>query len=295
MNLLTRPLALVLLLAAPGLTTLARPAPDQPMDTQILQRQDLPYTFNTLDLDSADGQRHYRIWIGKPNHAAPAKGYPSLWMLDGNAAVGALDPDLLKGLANRRAPLLVAIGYQTPLRIERNGRTLDYTPTRRGVSEQKDPLTDVPSGGADAFLDLLRDRIRPQVARQVKLDAHDQTLWGHSYGGLLVLHTLFTRPQMFNHYAAASPSLWWDEPLISAESQQLKAPHASLLLMRGSAEPATPRGRATAEPDRLAKEMVARLKKVPGLKLQYHSFAGMSHGETLPASLRYLIHTRYLR
>lgn len=295
MNLLMRPLALVLLLAAPGLTTLARPAPDQPMDTQILQRQDLPYTFNTLDLDSADGQRHYRIWIGKPNHAAPAKGYPSLWMLDGNAAVGALDPDLLKGLANRRAPLLVAIGYQTPLRIERNGRTLDYTPTRRGVSEQKDPLTDVPSGGADAFLDLLRDRIRPQVAKQVKLDAHDQTLWGHSYGGLLVLHTLFTRPQMFNHYAAASPSLWWDEPLISAESQQLKAPHASLLLMRGSAEPATPRGPATAERDRLAKEMVARLKKVPGLQLQYHSFAGMSHGETLPASLRYLIHTRYLR
>ena len=91
MNLLMRPLALVLLLAAPGLTTLARPAPDQPMDTQILQRQDLPYTFNTLDLDSADGQRHYRIWIGKPTHPAPASGYPSLWMLDGNAAVGALE------------------------------------------------------------------------------------------------------------------------------------------------------------------------------------------------------------
>lgn len=295
MNLLMRPLALVLLLAAPGLTTLARPAPDQPMDTQILQRQDLPYTFNTLDLDSADGQRHYRIWIGKPTHPAPASGYPSLWMLDGNAAVGALDPDLLKGLANGRAPLLVAIGYQTPLRIERNGRTLDYTPKRSGVSEQKDPLTDVPSGGADAFLDLLRDRIRPQVAEQVKLDAHDQTLWGHSYGGLLVLHTLFTRPQMFNHYAAASPSLWWDEALISAESQRLKAPHASLLLMRGSAEPATPRGPATAEPDRLAKQMMARLKKVSQLKLEYHCFAGMSHGETLPASLRYLMQTQYLR
>ncbi|MFK3795803.1 alpha/beta hydrolase [Pseudomonas sp. NPDC088444] len=295
MNALMRPLALVLLLTAPGLATLARPAPDQPMDTQILQRQDLPYTFNTLDFDSADRQRHYRLWIGKPNRPAPAQGYPSLWMLDGNAAVGALDEDLLKRLAKGRAPLLVAIGYQTPLRIERSARTRDYTPLRNGVAEQKDPLTNVPSGGADAFLDLLQNRMRPQVQEQVKLNAHDQTLWGHSYGGLLVLHTLFTRPQMFNHYAAASPSLWWDEPLITAESQHLKSPHASLLLMRGTAEPATPQAPLAAKPDRLARQMVARLSNVKGLKLEYHAFDGMSHGETLPASLRYVMERAYCR
>ncbi|MFJ3485539.1 alpha/beta hydrolase [Pseudomonas sp. NPDC090202] len=295
MRTVIRPLALVTLLLAPGLTTLARPAPDQPMDTQILQRQDLPYAFNTLDLDSADGQRHYRIWIARPRQSAPAQGYPSLWMLDGNAAVGVLDVELLKRLAEGRAPLLVAIGYQTPLRIERNARTLDYTPRRSAGDVQHDPLTNVPSGGADAFLDLLRDRIRPQVAAQVPLDPAEQTLWGHSYGGLLVLHTLFTRPQLFNHYAAASPSLWWDEQRVFEESRQLHSPHASLLLMRGSAEPATPQGPPVAEPDRLAKRMVEQLKQVQGLKLEYHSFDGMSHGETLPASLRYVMEQNYLR
>jgi iron(III)-enterobactin esterase len=295
MNALMRPLALVLLLAAPGLTTLARPAPDEPMNTQILQRQDLPYSFNSFDLDSLDGQRHYRIWVGQPRTPAPAQGYPSLWMLDGNAAIGALDDTALKKLAQGRAPLLVAIGYQTPLRIERTARTMDYTPQRPGTTLQQDPLTQVPSGGADAFLDLVRDRIRPRVEQQVKLDEHEQTLWGHSYGGLLVLHTLFTRPHLFNHYAAASPSLWWDEKLIEEESGQLHTPHASLLLMRGSAEPATPQAAPAAGADRLAQQLSKRLKGIAGLKFEYHSFDGMSHGQTLPASLRYVIERCYVR
>lgn len=97
------------------------------MDTSLLQRQDLDYRFTQLDLDSADGQRHYRLWVGKPNRPAPASGYPVLWMLDGNAALGALNSQQLAKLAAGPAPLLVAVGYQTGQRIERAGRTYDYT------------------------------------------------------------------------------------------------------------------------------------------------------------------------
>ena len=98
------------------------------MDRSLLQRQDLPYRFSAVDLDSVDGQRHYRLWLGRPLQAPPAAGYPVVWMLDGNAAVGALDASTLRRLADGDAPLLVAIGYRTPLRIDRAGRTFDYTP-----------------------------------------------------------------------------------------------------------------------------------------------------------------------
>ncbi|MQU29929.1 alpha/beta hydrolase, partial [Pseudomonas helleri] len=155
------PLALLLALALPVQAAQARPAPDQPMDTSLLQRKDLKYSFSSLLLDSADGQRHYQLWIGRPASAPPKDGYPVVWMLDGNAAMGALDPQLLNTLADGKAPLLVAIGYQTPLRIERNARTYDYTPNRPGAAQQTDPLTEQPSGGADVFLDLLRERMRP--------------------------------------------------------------------------------------------------------------------------------------
>jgi len=293
-----RLLALALAFAVPGLAAHAAPAPDQKMDTTLLQRSDLAYRFSELKLDSADGQRHYQLWIARPNHPAPAAGYPVVWMLDGNAAVGALDEKLLNDLNNGKAPLLVAVGYQTPLRIDRAGRTRDYPPPRPQLAEQKDPLTGDPSGGADAFLDLMRDRMLPSVAAQAPIDRSQQTLWGHSYGGLLTLHALLTRPQQFSFYAPASPSLWWGDGAILQEqegfAQRLAGHSLELLLMRGTGEPSRPRDNVKPSPPRAAQGLVEELGKVPGVQAQFHAFYGLSHGETLGASLKYLLKLRFI-
>lgn len=293
-----RLLALALAFAVPGLAAHAAPAPDQKMDTTLLQRSDLAYRFSQIKLDSADGQRHYQLWIGQPRHAAPANGYPVVWMLDGNAAVGALDEKLLTDLDHGKAPLLVAVGYQTPLRIDRSGRTRDYTPARGELAEQKDPLTGEPSGGADAFLDLLRDRMLPAVAAQAPIDRSQQTLWGHSYGGLLTLHALLTRPQQFSFYAPASPSLWWGDGAILKEqpgfAQRLAGHSAQLLLMRGGEEPFRPREGITPSAPHPAQQLVEDVGKVPGMQAQFHAFDGLSHGQTLEASLKYLLQLRFV-
>lgn len=281
-------LPLILALAMTG-PALAQPAPEQKMDSSVLQRQDLAYRFSHLDLDSRDGQRHYRLWIGKPDRPAPASGYPVLWMLDGNAAIGALQARQLEKLAAGQAPLLVAIGYQTDQRIERAARTYDYTPVVPGLAEQRDPLTGQPSGGVDVFLDLLEQRMRPLVAATAPIDPARQTLWGHSYGGLAVLHTLFTRPGMFSDYAAASPSLWWRDGAIVDEAtglaQRLGHSRPRLLLMRGSDEPVNPRGTPTADSEQPMRELAASLTRVDGLQTRYQRFDGLGHGPMLPASL----------
>ncbi|MFF7063468.1 alpha/beta hydrolase-fold protein [Pseudomonas sp. NPDC008258] len=291
MSKMTLTLALALALAAP--VALAQPERNQKMDTSLLQRQDLAYRFTQLDLDSADGQRHYRLWVGQPNRPAPASGYPVLWMLDGNAAIGALDSQQLDKLAAGQAPLLVAVGYQTEQRIERTGRTYDYTPALPGQAEQRDPLTGEPSGGVDAFLDLLTERMRPMVAGLAPIDVQRQTLWGHSYGGLAVLHALFTRPGAFSDYAAASPSLWWHDGAIVSEAQGLEQRLGSsrprLLLMRGGEEPANPRMPVQGDVERPARELVADLARVPGLQVRFERFAGLGHGPMLPASLKRVI------
>lgn len=290
---ITLPLFLALALAAFGQAALSQPAPDQKMDTSLLQRQDLAYRFSTLELDSADGQRHYQLWIGKPNRPAPAAGYPVLWMLDGNAALGAFDAASLAKLAEGQAPLLVAVGYQTDQRIERNARTYDYTPPLPGKAQQLDPLTGQPTGGVDAFLDLLRQRMRPLVTAVAPFDATRQTLWGHSYGGLAVLHALFTRPGEFSDYAAASPSLWWNDGAVVRESAGLQARlnglQPRLLLLRGGGEPALPHGLQAADPQRPARELAQNLAEAPGVQVHQQRFDGLGHGAMLPASLRYLV------
>nr|WP_314489799.1 alpha/beta hydrolase [uncultured Pseudomonas sp.] len=287
----TLALALALAIVAPA--ALAQPDPVQTMDTSLLKRADLAYRFTQLDLDSLDGRRHYRLWVGKPNRPAPAAGYPVLWMLDGNAALGALDSQQLDALAAGQAPLLVAVGYQSEQRIERAARTYDYTPNVPGLSEQRDPLTQQPSGGVDVFLDLLTGRMRTLVASQAPIDLARQTLWGHSYGGLAVLHTLFTRPGAFSGYAAASPSLWWREGALVREAESLAGRVGNLrpdvLLMRGAKEPDSPRGSVRDDAGRPLRELAAELAKVEGVKVRVQGFEGLGHGPMLAASLRRVV------
>jgi len=289
MSKMTRALPLILALALTAPVVLAQPVREQKMDSSLLQRQGLAYRFSRLDLDSADGQRHYRLWVGKPDRPAPAAGYPVLWMLDGNAALGALNDQQLHQLAAGQAPLLVAVGYQTDQRIERTARTFDYTPAVPGQAAQRDPLTGEPSGGVDAFLDLLTQTMRPRVAGVAPIDPQRQTLWGHSYGGLAVLHALFTRPAAFSDYAAASPSLWWNDGAIVREAQGLQQrlgdSRPRLLLMRGSEEPANPRMAVRGDVERPARALAADLAKVQGLQVRYERFEGLGHGPMLPASL----------
>ncbi len=291
MSKITLTLALALALVAP--VALAQPERNQKMDTSLLQRQDLAYRFTQFELDSVDGQRHYRLWVGQPNRPAPASGYPVLWMLDGNAAIGALDSQQLDKLAAGQAPLLVAVGYQTEQRIDRTGRTYDYTPALPGQAEQRDPLTGEPSGGVDAFLDLLTERMRPMVAGLAPIDLQRQMLWGHSYGGLAVLHALFTRPGTFCDYAAASPSLWWHDGAIVREAQGLEQRlgnnQTRLLLMRGSEEPSSPKAQLNGDVEKPARKLAASLAKVRGLQVRFERFEGLNHGQMLGTSLNTVV------
>lgn len=267
---------------------LAKPAPDQLMDAPVL-REASDYSFSTLELDSADGARHYRIWLGRPLKVSAAN--PVAYLLDGNAAMAALDTELLNRLSHSPTPpVLVAVGYATPLRIERNARTFDYTP-QVGEGAQRDPLTDVPSGGAEQFLDLLTQQIRPLINQRLEEKPKRQLLWGHSYGGLLVLYTLMTRPDAFDEYAAASPSLWWNGGVIHTEglAQRLAGKHRTLLMMRGDEEPASPSMQVGSKGDGAAKRLLADLQQVQGLKVRYQTFPGLSHGPMLPASLHYTL------
>ena len=95
-------------------------------------------------------------------------------------------------------------------------RVFDYTPASPGWSIPAGaPASGLPTGGADAFLTLLDKQIEPLIARRWSVDPARRTLAGHSFGGLLALHALFTRPGVATRYAAVSPSLWFGGDVLS--------------------------------------------------------------------------------
>jgi predicted alpha/beta superfamily hydrolase len=286
----------------------AQPDLSRKIGTTLADTRSASYRFDEFRLASTDGARRYRVRIAIPKQAAPTQGYPVAYLLDGNAALMELDEPLLASLAaSGSAPVIVMIGYDNDLRIDSVARSFDYTPVRGDDGAPEfDPLSpERRSGGADAFLHLIEASIKPQVEQRVRIERSRQTLWGHSYGGLFVLHALFTRPQLFTHYVATDPSLWWGEGFIVKQSGRdmsaVQAADAHLLVIVGTGgkpperrsppdDAADPEKlkqrqvqRSSAPPD-AARKLVERLQ-VTRLKTEYLELPGLSHGETLGASL----------
>lgn len=241
-----------------------------------------------LDL-AADGGRSYRVEVRRPPVPPPSPGYPVLYLLDGNAALTSLPEDVTGRV------LIVAIGHHGSSRFDVAGRVFDFTPALTG-GDEFDPL--VPArraGGAQAFAAFIERRVKPAVAAVYPVDASRQGLWGHSYGGLFVLHTLLTRPADFRCYAAASPSLWWRDgylPRLAQSTPPAARQTASLLVTRGGAE--MPAQAPQGDPRALAAwrlrnsvpaDAAATFAAAHPGPAEYLELPGLNHGEAFAASL----------
>lgn len=300
-GLMNRWLSILLVLLTVSGAAVAKPDLSQPLGSTLADRGSPHYRFSRQELASADGQRHYRIWIATPEQAAPPAGYPVLYLLDGNAALGALQEAQLADLARRGPPVLVFIGYATDLRFDVTARAYDYTPPLPGGEPVIDDIArGRRGGGADVFLDLIEQRIKPLVQAQAPIDLTRQSLWGHSYGGLLTLHALFTRPASFQRYIAADPSLWWQGGFILQEARAfLTRPQAFdlTLLTAGAARERPPAGKnedpqvrarreaVAALPANAAERLAAQLAAAGHGPVRYKRYADLGHGPMLPASL----------
>jgi predicted alpha/beta superfamily hydrolase len=163
-------------------------------------------------MTSAQG-REYRIMVSLPEGDVPSAGYPVIYLLDGNAYFPAFHA-AKRAQARLRGSVLVAIGYpsNTPLDFVR--RAFDMSPP--APKERNTP----PQGGQDLFLDFIETRLMPRVSEQFKINQDQRSLVGHSFGGMLGVYALFTRPALFQHVVAVSPSLWWQDKYLLGHERE---------------------------------------------------------------------------
>jgi predicted alpha/beta superfamily hydrolase len=263
-----------------------------------------------FDLASQATGRTYRIFIHKPTSAPPAAGYPVVFLTDGELTFGpAFTRTGLEGLVmDLRPVLIVAIAYATP---DPNAwmklRTGDLTPTAPPKSEN-DPVDVGGSGNAESFYHFITDELRPALTAVAPMDPADQTLYGHSLGGLFALHVLFTHPNAFRTYVASSPSIWWDhrsvlkeEAGFVAEVNAGKCSPRLLILSAGQEQTIPtgplPEGTTLEQMKKLipearmidnARELADRLRDLKGkppYEVSFHLFEGESHSTVIPASI----------
>lgn len=148
----------------------------------------LPGT-TALSLDGPSGA--YRIFLSIPAVPPPPEGFPLLVLLDANLCFGTVSDLLRQGGfrpgVSRLCPAIVAgIAYPTDQPLDRVRRSLDYTP---GPSVEG-PGRGAPTGGRDAFLAFLLERVKPLVAARHPLDPARQAIIGHSLAGFFALDVL---------------------------------------------------------------------------------------------------------
>ncbi len=169
-------------------------------------------TQQSFVLNSKYTKHDYLIQISVPAGEAPNGGFPILYVLDGNAAFDSA-ANIAKSVgagANRLGldPIaIVAIGYPMQSTFDTKKRALDYTPK---ASTEFQKQSKYQYGGAEQFIKFIEQELKPVIHSKIKVNSQQQSLFGHSFGGLFVLHTFFTQPQTFQRYFAASPSLWFD-------------------------------------------------------------------------------------
>lgn len=180
--------------------------------------------------------RPFRLDLAIPEGPSPAGGFPLLVVLDGNAWFG-VAASLAEARAEELGPLVVAgIGYPGEDRFD-SRRLNDLTPWPP-QTPLDGPQTGLAVGGADAFAEALLGRLLPQVAATAPIAPGRRAIFGHSLGGLFVLHLLFSRPGAFAAHVAASPSIWWDRARLIGEAEAARFPAAPprVLLTAGELE-----------------------------------------------------------
>jgi hypothetical protein len=236
--------------------------------------------------------REYRIFVAKPDGDPPSSGFPVIYLLDANAVFGTMvEAVRVQGRRPDKTgvvpAVIVGIGYQTEE---------PFSPARHYDFTMPVPLTELPArpdggewpaqGGAESFLRFIEEELKPEIEREFKIDSNRQTIFGHSLGGLFVLHALFTRPFAFQTYVAGSPSIHWNKRLILEEEQQFVSRleqeniNVRILIAVGELE----KSHQSRMNDN-AKELSERLLTLAnrGVYVEFHEFEGEGHVSVLPA------------
>lgn len=146
--------------------------------------------------------RHYQLHIAVPGNYAKGTGkrYPVVYVTD--AYWDFVKIEAIRGglVYDKVVPefIVVGLGYA--------GDNPDYGDLRRWE------LSPVPfgagaSGHAADFLNTIATEIIPLIEREYRVDSSYRVLAGASLGGLFTLYSMYTRPELFQAYIAATPAV----------------------------------------------------------------------------------------
>ena len=172
--------------------------------------------IDSIDSKILNEQR--KIWVyvppGNDNGVYSKQKYPVVYLLDGDghffSVVGMLQQfSSING--NTICPKMIVVG------IPNTNRTRDLTPSKGDFNSTfVDSTMIANSGGGEKFISFLEKELIPKIDAEYPTEPYRMFI-GHSFGGLMVMHTLLHKPELFNAYVSIDPSMWWNSKKLLKE------------------------------------------------------------------------------
>jgi uncharacterized protein len=149
-----------------------------------------------------------------PGYERNGQRYPVLYLTDGDAHLGHTSATIEFLSRSGRMPEMIVVA------ITNTDRTRDLTPTNASMSRPDGTEMKFPtSGGSDKFLKFIETELIPKIEKDYRTQPY-RVFAGHSFGGLFAIHSFLARPESFNAYIAVSPSMQWDNHLLSRKGEE---------------------------------------------------------------------------
>ncbi|HXR16041.1 MAG TPA: alpha/beta hydrolase-fold protein [Terriglobales bacterium] len=162
------------------------------------------------------------VWVRTPRGYDQGRGpMPVLYLTDGPDHINEIGSTIDFLAQHDRMPSLIVVG------IANTDRIRDLTPSHSDAKGPDGKVTDPTSGGGDRFFDFIQNELMPEIEKRYRTAPY-KIFAGHSLGGLMAIHILVTRSDMFQAYIAVSPSLWWDDQRSLHQAQDFFAARGEL-------------------------------------------------------------------
>lgn len=154
--------------------------------------------------------REILIHIPKSNGGSKIKDrsqYPVIYLLDGNENFNSVVSITEHMEETSLCPPTIVVG------IVHTNRISDLT-----IGSDKEFKGAVSNG--EKFMSFVEKELMPHIDSTYPTTTY-KTFIGHSVGGLTVMNTLVSKPNLFNSYVSLDGALWWNEANVVKEAKSL--------------------------------------------------------------------------
>ena len=146
-------------------------------------------------------QRKIKILIPEEYKPLSDTKFDVVYLLDGESHCDDFSFIYKFARNEKLIPPLILVAILNTYTEKGNMRDRDFLPVKTPGNDK--------AGGADNFIDFLKDELIPYIDNKLPASG-DNSLFGHSLGGLFTFYVMLKEPVLFSNYYCSDPAFPWN-------------------------------------------------------------------------------------